>query len=179
MRIPLTKLVLSIIADVGDSAVELSYLIRAISTRYGSAYRRGGHDYVMELKKLQKESNLKRVVRDLKKSQYIEAEKVGRRFILSLTKKGQAAALANRLKNANKHKPGLYTVIIFDVPVSHSSVRRQFRELLKQGGFTMLQRSVWISRADVYDLIAQYIKQFRLHSWVNMFRAVALLHIPK
>jgi DNA-binding transcriptional regulator PaaX len=179
MKMPLTRLVLSIIADMGDSAVELTHLISAISTRYGNAYRRGGYGYVAELRRLQNDGELKRIVRDLKHNKFIAAAKVGQRFTLSLTKKGEAVILANRLKNANKHKQGFYTVIIFDVPVSHSSIRRQFRELIRQGGFSMLQRSVWISRADVYDLVAQYVKQFRLQSWVNLFRATDLFHIPK
>jgi len=178
-RAVLTKLLLAILADLGESAVEFRHLTSAIAGHYGSAYGRGGHAYVVELKRLEREREVKAKLRQLRQTKYLVARKVGSRLMLSLTPKGRAATLVYRLQQAKLQKDGWYTVVIFDIPVSHNWSRKQFRQLLKQGGFIQLQRSVWASRAEVYETVAEFVRQVKLASWVNVYRAKDFLHMPK
>lgn len=176
---PLTKILLNFLAGLKDTTIELGQLAVALSTHYGSAYRRGGHEYVTELKRLADERRARQVVQCLQRSHYIKAQKIGRRLILTLTDKGRAAAVAQRLRTASRHKLGCFTMVIFDIPESQRAARLQLRTLLKQGGFYLLQHSVWMTDRDAHQVVADFVNRLRLKRWVNVYHATNLLYPPK
>lgn len=88
-----------------------------------------------------------------------------------------AATLAIKLKQTPRSVRG-YTVVIFDIPQSENTARRQLRLLLRQGGFYKLQQSVWASSNDNYELLADFIKHLKLQQWVNLFRGSNFLYLP-
>ncbi len=141
-------------------------------------YLRGGHTLVKEYQRLSKETAAKRALTQLRQARYITAQKIGKRLLVTLTAKGRAATLVTQLKRAPRRPDTLSTVVVFDIPESQNIARRQFRWLLRQGGFAKLQQSVWVSRADVYKLVAQFVAQAKLKPWVNVFHAEHFLHLP-
>ena len=175
-QVPLTKLILGLLAGTGKPAIDF-YSMLYDMRHYHGAYLRGGHASVQELKRLRREQDAKRALRQLQYAKYVKARRIGKRLEISLTQKGLAVTLALQLKQAAKSKLG-YTVVIFDVPQSENAARRQLRLLLRQGGFTKLQQSVWISQKDVYRLLADFIKKVKLEQWVNIFYGSNLLHLP-
>ncbi len=178
-RTPLSKVLLAIITNLGESTVELGHLTAALHQGYGSAWLRGGQSYVAELKQLQSQQTLQRTLWQLRRAKYLTARRIGQRLLISLTTKGTATTLAHRLRQAKPNTAGFSTVVIFDIPESQSWARKQFRLLLKQGGFTKLQQSVWVSRSDTYDTVVAFIKQVKLREWVNVFRAKDFFHWPR
>lgn len=178
-RTPLTKLLLNILANLGDSAVELGHLATALSTGYGSAYQRGGHGYVVELKQLANERRAREIVRRLQRSHYVQAKRIGQRLMITLTDKGRAATLAQELRTAPAHRPNYFTIVIFDIPESQRTARLRLRTLLKQGGFWLLQHSVWVSDRDARQMVADFVRRLKLERWVNVYHATNLLHQPK
>jgi len=178
-RIPLSKLLLIILKGLGETAIELGDLSQAITQRYSSAWRRGGQSFVADLKRLRQRQILQQTLNQLKRSQYLSAQRIGKRLLISLTNKGKADDVVQKLLHAKPYTEKFSTVVIFDVPRTHNWARKQFRQLLKQGGFIKLQQSVWISSKDTYDVIAKFIKQVKIQAWVNVFRAKDFLRQPK
>ncbi|HBT92583.1 MAG: hypothetical protein UV57_C0031G0001 [Parcubacteria group bacterium GW2011_GWD2_43_10] len=178
-RIPASKFLLAALAKIGEATVDFNHLVSAVSSHYGRAYGKGGHTYVVELKRRQYEQDIKAKLRQLKINHYITAEKIGKRFLITLTKKGQATTIVQRLRSAKIMAKGWYTVVIFDIPVSQSWARKQFRQLLKEGGFFLLQQSVWASNGNVYTVVVDFVKQAKLDKWVNVYRATDFLYLPK
>ncbi len=177
-RMPTTKVLLTVLTDLGGAAVDIGKFFAALSQGYGSAFRRGGSGYVAELKRYQRERDLGATLRQLQYRRYVAAKKVGRRLFISLTPKGRAATLIHRFKQAKPNARGYYTVVVFDVPVSQGAARKQLRLLLKQGGFKFLQQSVWVSRVDTYDAVVEFVRYVKLEPWVNVCRATDFLHPP-
>ncbi|HBV33681.1 TPA: CRISPR-associated endonuclease Cas2 [Patescibacteria group bacterium] len=177
--IPLTKMILLTLAGLADTAVDLGNLTTAVGQRYGSAWRRGGQEYVAELKRLRRKQILRTTINQLRYRKYITARSVGQRLLITLTNKGHAATIVYRLKLAKPHPPGRYTVVIFDVPESQAAARKQLRLLLKQGGFCKLQQSVWLSQTNTYQTVAEFVQQTKLFEWVNVYQADHLLHPPR
>ena|SRR3989338_2155008 len=175
---PLTKALLCFLRELGDTAIDFVHLAESLSSHYGSAYSRGGYEYVAELKQLAKEQKLRQIVYALRRSKYIKAAKVGSRFMLELTEKGKAATLLHQLRTSPWHRENTYTIVIFDIPETQRAARLQFRQLLKAGGFKLLQHSVWISQRDSYKVVADFITRLRLKRWVNVYHATDLLHSP-
>ncbi|MBI5466348.1 MAG: hypothetical protein HY974_03605 [Candidatus Kerfeldbacteria bacterium] len=176
---PVTKALLAFVAGLGDSAVEFGSLWSALATGYGSAYRRGGSAYVSELKRFKKQIDLKRKINELARRRYIRVRRLGRSFVISLTDKGQAATVISRLRQAQAHPRGWHTVVIFDIPEEMSNARKLLRALLKQGGFKRLQQSVWVSKADAYNTMVEFVKHSRVEAWVNVYYATQFLSSPQ
>ena len=167
-----TKLILRAFAIVsvslGEIAIELAEFTRALGSGYGPAFQKGGAGYVSELKKLSQERELRNVLHQLKKQKYITEYKLGQRLMLKLTNKGVHATLATRLKVAPSLKRGECTLVAFDIPRTQNEARRQFRWLLRQGGFIKLQQSLWVSRADCHQTLTQLIQELKLQRWVSI-----------
>ncbi|MBL7159881.1 CRISPR-associated endonuclease Cas2 [Candidatus Microgenomates bacterium] len=53
---------------------------------------------------------------------------------------------------------GKWLMVIFDIPEKNSSARKALREKLKELGFGMLQRSVWISPHDFSSLFQEFLE---------------------
>ncbi|MFH1866998.1 MAG: CRISPR-associated endonuclease Cas2 [Patescibacteria group bacterium] len=176
---PLTKVLLNFLSGLKTTTIELGHLVSAISTHYGSAYRHGGYEYVVELKRLADKREVRQVVKRLRRSRYIKVQKIGKRLMVALTDKGKAATLVQRLRAAPPHRPNYFTIVIFDIPESQRAARLQLRALLKQGGFWLLQHSVWVSNQDAYQELAAFIKLLKLERWVNVYHATDLLYLPK
>ncbi len=175
--LPATKVVLYLLSTSGQALVE--YFTFFSDLKYwGSAYRRGGRAYVGELKRLRDERYARTMLHRLTKAEYLVARKLGQRVIVELTNKGRAAILRERLRRAPEltHR---YTVVIFDIPESQRLARNLFRRVLKEGGFTMLQQSVWLSERDVRGIVVDFIGQFKLDPWVNVYYATDFYHLPK
>jgi|SRR3990167_9656577 len=175
----LTKVLLNVLSHLTETAVELGDLAAAVSTHYGSAYGKGGRAYVTELKRLEQQRVLRRTINRLRDRKFIIARRIGQRLIISLTSKGRTATLINRFQQAKPNVRGVYTVVIFDIPETERTARRQFRLLLRQGGFVRLQQSVWVSRADTYQIVVEFLRQVKLQDWVNVYRATDFFHLPR
>ncbi|MBI5466255.1 MAG: CRISPR-associated endonuclease Cas2 [Candidatus Kerfeldbacteria bacterium] len=173
-----TKVLLTVLSDLGQVTVDLKDLATALATGYGSAFRRGGKAYVAELKRLQQRSVLRTTVRQLRHNKYVIARQTGNRFLIKLTQKGWATTLIHRLRQAKPQAQGLYTVVIFDIPETERLSRQQLRLLLRQGGFTKLQQSVWVSKSDTYEVIVEFVRQAKLERWVNVLRSTDFFRQP-
>ncbi|HCU47960.1 TPA: CRISPR-associated endonuclease Cas2 [Patescibacteria group bacterium] len=177
-HLPLTKVLLNFLSGLGEATIEFGRLANALSTRHGSAYRRGGYEYVKELKRLSDKRSVREALGCLARSRYVKAQKIGTRLMITLTNKGQVATMALRLRIAPTHKSNFFTIVIFDIPESQRTARNQLRLLLKQGGFKLLQHSVWISQRDAHGIIADFVRRQRLERWVNAYHATNLLQVP-
>ena len=166
-KMPLTKALLNLIYRTGEIAVDFYYITHDAKYHRG-AFMRGGHEYVEELERFRNKRKAYCVLQRLKYSKYVEVNKIANKLIVKLTDKGKRSALISNLNSATKCKD-YYVVVIFDIPESKRVVRRQFRLLLRQGGFVKLQQSVWISKKDVYKIIIEFIKKAGIASWVKVF----------
>ncbi|MFH1866962.1 MAG: CRISPR-associated endonuclease Cas2 [Patescibacteria group bacterium] len=177
-RQSLTKILLWILNDIGSSVVEYEKLLEALTTGYRSAYFQGGSSYVAELKYFRQRAAAKQKLRELARRRYIKIIRRGQQMSIVLNDKARSASLPQRLRATPRLKSGWYTVVIFDIPEHLRSERRQFRFLLRQGGFKRLQQSVWVTKQNVLTLIADFIRQAKIRQWVNAYRAKDFLKAP-
>lgn len=177
-RSPLTKVLLAVLAEVSSAAIELDTKMLELGP-YLSAYARGGSEYVAELRQLRRVADARAALRALRRANYLTARRIGARLQIALTEKGRVAMLVAGLRSAPPHPNGLATVVIFDIPESERAARRSFRLLLRDGGYTRLQQSVWVSWVDNYDTMARFIRQAKLDRWVNLYRARDFLVPPR
>lgn len=165
---PATKFLLELLAQAGRAPLDFFVFLHDLKY-HRAAYARGGHALVEEFKRLKDQRTALRTLTVLSHSRYLTVHRIGRRLMVTLTTKGVAATLASHLRQAPKRSDGAYTVVIFDVPESQHLARRQFRLLLRQGGFIKLQQSVWVSERDVYDMVVEFVEQVKWQPWVNVF----------
>ena len=130
------------------------------------------------IKKLQQWRHSQRTIYSLQRSKYIAIKKLGDNIIITLTDKGILATIGQALRLAAPLARDNYIMVIFDIPESQRHARDQFRHLLKQSNFTMLQQSVWVSQQDVYEKIVDFIKRTGVTKWINIYHATKLLSPP-
>ncbi|MDP3986192.1 MAG: hypothetical protein U1C53_00530 [Candidatus Veblenbacteria bacterium] len=177
-RLPRTKLLLSLLAEAGQDAVDFLSFMQSLR-HYQSAFIIGGKTYVKEIKRLSDAKLAQRTLWNLHHQNYIKARRIGKRLIVSLTPAGRLAIMAHELSIGRPLPKGTFTVVAFDVPVTENLARRRFRLLLRQAGFIKLQQSIWLSEFDVRDRVANFIKQHKLERWVNVYHASNFLTSPQ
>jgi len=171
------KFLLFLLSKTGELAVGSLVALYDIR-RWGWAYVKDGGASIREIKQLQNKSRVREAYRSLKRYNYLIERKVGRRLIITLSDKGKTALIKQQLLQADYLPKGTFTVIIFDIPESERLSRRQFRLLLRQSGFIKLQQSVWVSRRDVRQAVAEFIHRLKLSKWVNVYYGSNFFKVP-
>lgn len=130
----------------------MSVLLSARSTRqfYREANKRALARY-----------RAKKALERLQRSGYVVATRHADPHII-LTKKGgallQRALLLSSKPALHSSWEGTWTLVLYDIPVSHSAYRYDLRSMLIRAGFRKLQHSVWISPHPCEEL-QRYIEQ--------------------
>lgn len=139
--------------------------------------RRGGWaGAYMERERVRRVRNrewLRRRIKHLKKQHYIEGIKEGERQLLRLTAKGQYEVLRLQFmiqmhSQRQKKGDGTFWLAMYDLPESKRAHRSFFRKLLKQSGFAMLQRSIWVSRHNPRPAIDNLLKYLGIAKYFEL-----------
>jgi phenylacetic acid degradation operon negative regulatory protein len=101
----------------------------------------------------------------LEKGKLIVKNKSGRSNSYQLTEKGKAI-LRGPIKKQN-HKDGNATFIIFDIPEEKSKQRQILRRYLKKEGYTMLQKSIFISPHEITQELIDLIRELKIRPYVS------------
>lgn len=99
----------------------------------------------------------------LKRKDYLVIEKKRNQIYISLTEKGKKRAGKYQIDNLRIKRPkkwdGLWRIVLFDIPDSTRIKREALRGKLKQLGFHIFQKSVWIYPYDCrkeIDLLREF-----------------------
>ena len=122
-------------------------------------------------------SGLSKALSRLKNQGLIEEVKTSDDLLIKLTFPGKKYLQENF---EGKFKwDGKYRVVLFDIPEQKRVVRNLFRRNLKKWGFTIMQKSVWVSKRDVYKKLSEYIRELGIEQWVTVFETTKISNIPK
>ena len=167
-KLPATKLLLRLLLQTGKTVIDFTEFSNNLQ-QYQRMLMGGSLKQVAEFKKFKQRAYLRKILHNLKRARYVEARRIGKKLLISLNDKSKIELFVNKLKGAKLYPNNFYTVVVFDIPETERTARHQFRQLLRLGNFKLLQQSVWISKLDNYDLIAQFTKQHKIKPWVNVF----------
>lgn len=110
-----------------------------------------------------REKKVSDTFRNLLKRGCIQIEKKNRQLYIHLTDEGKKLAGWLQIDALNIKKPkkwdGKWRVVIFDISHLKKKYREAFRGKLKELGFCLLQKSVWVHPFDCKDEIA-LLKEF-------------------
>ena len=88
----------------------------------------------------------------MKRADYLSIDKQGKQIYISLTEKGKKRAGKYQLDDLKikkqKEWDGLWRIVVFDIPDLTKIKREALRGKLKELGFQLFQRSVWIHPFD-------------------------------
>ncbi|KKW31792.1 MAG: Repressor in the phenylacetic acid catabolism [Candidatus Uhrbacteria bacterium GW2011_GWA2_52_8d] len=105
----------------------------------------------------------------LKRKKWIEMKRTAEGLLVRLTDQGRMERLRRTLHEKPLLKGSRVCLVMFDVPESVRHSRDAFRHFLKTAGFTLVQRSVWMSNRDVASDVMQFIRQAKIVDWVSVF----------
>lgn len=123
----------------------------------GYYYKGDGWEYPL------KKSSLSQALKRLREKGLIEQIKLKNDILFKLTQEGKDLL---EDKFDEKSWDGRWRVVIFDIPEEKRIIRNLFRRNLKKWGFKHLQKSVWISKRNVFDKLEAYIKDLGIEKWV-------------
>lgn len=90
---------------------------------------------------------------------------------LQLTETGKLKALKCKAKGTMwpNRKDGKMIMLMYDIPKRKQRVRQAFRSALEFLDYTMLQKSVWVSRKDVLEETERAVRDHGLGDCVSVF----------
>ncbi|MDO8570161.1 MAG: hypothetical protein Q7R97_01080 [Candidatus Daviesbacteria bacterium] len=128
------------------------------------AYNPGLYAYYDYWDRPLKKSELAQAFKRLREQGIVREDKVGQDLIFKLTDAGKDLILGSETNNENWDRK--WRIVIFDIPEEKRVVRDLFRRNLKKWGFNNLQKSVWISKKDIFDKLKGYIAELGIEKWV-------------
>ncbi len=177
------ELAKKILEMIGESAVAFGDVADAIlSSRYGESYfnmerrlyvaqkERGRQTVFREQKR-----KLYKLIHRLKQDGLVKKRESGKNGTLLITTKGKKL-LASINKEYNL-SPGKYVgiesedlkIIAFDIPEEYRRKRGWLRGTLRNLGFTMLQKSLWIGNYTVPEEFLNDLQSKELIQYVHIF----------
>jgi len=102
----------------------------------------------------------------LEKQKLISKERKGRVNCYSLTRKGRI--LLSKKQKRVKRSDGYSTIVIFDIPEEKRRQRTIFRRYLKRNGYSLLQKSVFISPDHPLAEIKDIIHELKISGYVTL-----------
>ncbi|EKD85284.1 MAG: repressor in ring oxydation complex/phenylacetic acid degradation pathway related protein (PaaX) [uncultured bacterium] len=128
------------------------------------------HIYAKGYERPLKKSSFSKAIKRLREKGFIEFANESE-IIIKLTDAGKTEALWEKVRQLEGVWDGKWRIVAFDIPESHSLTRNLFRRRLKELGFQLLQKSIWISKANCTDLIRKYINDLGISKWVSVLEA--------
>lgn len=117
-----------------------------------------------------KKSFLSQAVKRLREKGLVEYEDdKTNEIIIKLTDLGREA-LGN-LSALEQNWDGKFRIVIFDIPESSFVVRNLFRRRLKDWGFKIWQRSVWLTKNNVTVKLRELIDKLKIKDWVAVIES--------
>ncbi|MBI4039014.1 CRISPR-associated endonuclease Cas2 [Candidatus Daviesbacteria bacterium] len=115
-----------------------------------------------------RKSSLAQALKRLREGGLIEEVKLRDNIIIKLTEEGRDL-ISDPFEE--REWDGKWRIVVFDIPEQQRIIRNLFRRNLKKWGFKHLQKSVWISKRNVFDKLNSYIKDLAIEKWVIVIEA--------
>ena len=115
-----------------------------------------------------KKAGLAQAIKRLRDGELVEEVKLGEDIIYKLTQTGREFL---NPENKNDKWDGKWRIVVFDIPEQKRAIRNLFRRNLKKWGFKQLQKSVWVSKHNVYGKLLTYVDDLKLDKWVSVIEA--------
>lgn len=111
-----------------------------------------------------KKSELAQALKRLREKGFIDSPREEKNLIFKLTQLGKETLLTHKV--FNKPWDGKWRIVIFDIPETHKRVRDLFRRNLKFWEFNIFQKSVWVTKLNITDVLKKMIKDLGIEKWV-------------
>ena len=128
-------------------------------------HRRWAQEY------LRHRQRLRQTLHTLKRRGYLQEKLFGTTRGYVMTPKGETKLLQLKLRDASARgrlPGGQWLMAFFDVPESRKREREMLRTNLKMLGFESVQKSVWVTRADVRRELRQWVAGRQLAPCVRL-----------
>ena len=176
--------VLETLQGGAEATVEI---INVMTSSYGESRRKisrslkyGGRnfksDWAESYRNRQKFYNL---LNYLKKQGFVESKKREKKSVWKITKKGLEKLDLLKERNLYSRENARYEegksdsnfkIIVYDIPVNEGNKKRDWlRAALKNLGFTMLQRSVWVGKRKIPEEFLNDLHQRKMLKYVQIF----------
>lgn len=122
------------------------------------------------------------MVRYLEGDGLIKREATNTKTVVTITFKGRRrlATLEEQISKKLPQRPygsqeaklkeGVLTIVTFDVPEKHRRKRDWMRNALREAGFSMVHRSVWMNKEGIPEILLEDMEDLELGDYVEIFQ---------
>lgn len=135
------------------------------------AFATGGPGKVARVKRGLEMKQVRRALYQLRRKKMLAWRRRGDAMICSMTRTGMLEGLREQIRFASAYSDDRVCVVTFDVPEWERLSRQFLRNFLRDCGFRMRQRSVWVSNKAVHALVARVIREIPAGRWVHVYEA--------
>jgi|SRR3989344_4097507 len=182
---------LKLLKYIGNAAVDVSDLTAAfLESGYGASPQKIMNKFekrsIMRAKNKEAKSEKERfrqrfysMLHKLKKDGLVDVAIENKKSFLRLTSDGKRRLLALKKIHANALPDnsysecgavnGKFTIVVFDVPEKERRKRFWLRSALRNLGFQLIQKSVWMGKVKIPEMFLDDLKESRLIEYVEIF----------
>ncbi len=174
-----------ILEHLMDASSDIVYLFAAIVASPYGASRKQIEKKMWELrgenskskanleKMKQRQQNFYSMIYKLQREGFIKKTK-DRKLLVTVLGKEKYKKILNRLprRHYKIQRDNSLKVIIFDIPEKEKYKRFWLRDQLREMGFKMLQKSVWIGRRKLPSKFMEDIRDLKLLPYVEIFSVI-------
>lgn len=183
----LLKILGTIAAAPALTAIGLFEALTAIlNSGYGASY--GKMEYEMSKQRFfTSDKDIKqkyyKIIYKLKKSGLIEEKGISDKKVIHLTTlgrdklvilKGKQKNNLPEIKSFKKERGDKYIIVIFDIPEKEKRKRAWLRNVLRNIGMEMKQKSVWIGKVKIPKKLLDNLYEYKLIDFVEIFEITKL-----
>ena len=174
--------ILEIISEIPMAAADVVEAM--LTSGYGASYgklssqiRAQQRNRAEKETKLREKQYLHNLISQLKKDGLIKerTSNKNKKLITTPAGKNKFLLLKQKIKNQlpiakyPQEKGGKITILIFDIPEKQKRKRNWLRETLKELGFKMIQKSVWIGKVKIPIELIKDLNMLHLINFVEIF----------
>jgi len=180
--------VLKLLEIIEEATWALSDMVSVFTLPYGSSRAQiQRHFLSRELRRKSLVDELRKSIKDsqrlyefvyhLEKDGLVERKKKGKKRFLYITTRGKRLLEKLRLrkkmmmpkKSYHIQSDNILKIVIFDIPERERTKRDWLRVVLKNLGFKMLQKSVWVGKIKLPRSFLEDLQNFRLLDYIEIF----------
>ncbi|MBI2003558.1 MAG: CRISPR-associated endonuclease Cas2 [Parcubacteria group bacterium] len=160
-------------------AVAGAFLVAASNQRFWLNFYFNHNKELAKYKRIKEKRKLYNAIAYLKQKKFLDITEKSNGLLVKITTKGyEVVEFYESIEKMKLKKPEKwdrkFRLVIFDIPAKKKNARKAFIQKLKDMGFYMLQKSVWINPYDCVNEIATLRKLFEIEPYVKILTTEAV-----
>lgn len=167
--IPRSKnsLPMRLLREIADTLWDEDRVVLPWAYRFGPMTEK----HEAEMSRARRARRIRDALKRLQKQCFLEIRRLGDQMEITMTSKGEAACLLEKMRERPELADDRLLLISFDIPEQERSKRNLFTRELKYAGFQKMHASLWSANKDIKNELRLFLRLVGAEKWIRIYEA--------